>query len=168
MKLLIYIRSSDASEQVDNHLAILRNTSADRGWTVAGVHVDRIIGSPKPRNRLPGHAAILNAVARNEVDAVLVWSVHHVGTSVDSLLDTLGELHRNGVSLIVHDHGDGGATVEDGGLLVAAEMLIHARRAYRRESIIADQLKARATGVRFRRPPLPPARIERVRMALVP
>ena len=166
MKIIIYIRSADAPDQVDNRLAILTNTSADRGWTVAGVHIDRVIGPSKGRNRLPGHAAMLNAVARHEIDAVMVWSVHHLSTSLDGLLDTLAELHRHGVTLIVHDHANDMATVDNGGLLPVAEMLVDARRAYRREAIIAGQLKARATGVRFGRPPLAPSRIERVRMAL--
>jgi DNA invertase Pin-like site-specific DNA recombinase len=166
MKIIIYVRSADAPEQVDERLTILRNTSAARGWTVGGVHIDRVIGCQKARNRLPGHAAMLAAVARNEVDAVMVWSVHHLGTSVDSLLDTLAQLHQHGVKLIVHDRDNDAETVEHGGLLASAGMLIDARRAYRREAIIAGQLKAKAVGVRFGRPPLAPARIERVRWAL--
>jgi DNA invertase Pin-like site-specific DNA recombinase len=166
MKIIIYIRSADAPEQVDERLTILRNTSADRGWSVAGVHVDRVIGATKGRSRLPGHAATLNAIARQEVDGVLLWSLHHLSTTLDSLLDTLAELHQHGVKLIVHDHSNDAMTVENGGLLSTADLLVDARRAYRREAIIAGQLKARACGTRFGRPPLAPARIEKVRLAL--
>lgn len=166
MKTIIYIRASDAPDQVDSRLAILRNTSADRGWTVADVHIDRAIGSAKGRNRLPGHSATLNAVSHGEIDAILVWSIHHLGTSIDGLLDTLAEIYRHGVKLIVHDHANDTMTVENGGLLSAADLLVNARKAYRRELIIAGQLKARACGTRFGRPPLAPARIERVKVAL--
>ena len=166
MKLIIYVRSADAPDQIDDRLTILRNTAGDRGWTVSGVHVDRAIGSTKGRNKLPGLAATLSAIARQEVDAVVVWSLHHLGTSIDGLLDTLTELHRNGVRLIVHDHSNDAATVENGGMLSAAEMLVNARRAYRREGIIAGQRRAKACGTRFGRPPLAPARIEKVRLAL--
>ena len=56
--------------------------------------------------------------------------------------------------------------IETGGLLAAADLLVEARRAYRREKIMAGQLSARAAGVRFGRPPVPPSRLEKVRVAL--
>src|SRR4051794_28728461 len=133
MKIIIYARSADTPEQVDERLTTLMNTSADRGWTVSGVHVDRVIGSGKSRNRLTGHAAMLKAVSRNEVNAVLVWSLHHLSTALDGLLDTLAELHLHGVKLIIYGHDNDAATVEHGGLLASAGMLVDARRAYRRE-----------------------------------
>jgi DNA invertase Pin-like site-specific DNA recombinase len=108
-------------------------------------------------------AAILGAVVRREVDAIVVQSLHHLGFSVESLLETLAELHRRGVKLVVHDHAD---AVETGGLLAAADILLGARRAYLRDRIVAGQLRARAAGVRFGRPPVPPSRLEKVRMAL--
>ena len=44
--------------------------------------------------------------------------------------------------------------------------LVDARRPYRRENIVAGQLRARAAGVRFGRPPVPPSRLEKVRAAI--
>jgi DNA invertase Pin-like site-specific DNA recombinase len=114
-------------------------------------------------NRLPGLAAIIGAIARHEVDVVVVQSLHHLGTSVDDLLETLAELYRHGVKPVVHDHAD---AVETGGLLAAADLLVEARRAYRRGNIVSGQLRARASGVRFGRPPVPSSRLEKVRMAL--
>src|SRR5271156_6033231 len=105
MKPVIYVRAADAPDQVDNRLIDLQETATNRDWTIAGVYVDRVIGTPKSRNRLPGLSALLNAVGSHEVDAVLVWSVSHLGTSVDTLIDTLGDLGRYGVKLVVHDHG---------------------------------------------------------------
>jgi DNA invertase Pin-like site-specific DNA recombinase len=108
-------------------------------------------------------AAILGAVVRHEVDAIVVLSLYHLGFSVESLLETLAELYRHGVRLVVHDHAD---AVEAGGLLAAAEILVDARRAYRRERIVGGQMRARAGGIRFGRPPVPPSRLEKVRAAL--
>ena len=163
IRAAIYIRSAYTQDQVQNCLVHLQDTVAARGWTVVTVQVDRIIGVAKGRNRLPGLAAVLGAIARHEVDAIVVQSLHHLGSSVDSLLETLAELHRHGVKLVVHDHAD---VVETGGLLAAADLLVEARRAYRRENIVAGQLRARAAGVRFGRPPVSPSRLEKVRMAL--
>jgi DNA invertase Pin-like site-specific DNA recombinase len=168
MKTIIYIRAADAPDQVDCRLLHLQGTVADRGWPVSAVHVDRVIGT-KGRNRLPGLSALLNAVERNEVDTVMVWSLHHLGASVDSLIDTLAELNRHDVKLVVHDHAGDGVTVETvetGGLLAAADLLVDARRRYRAEAIRAGQIRAKACGTRFGRPPVPPARIEKVRLAL--
>ena len=106
---------------------------------------------------------MLGAVVRHEVDAIVVQSLHHLGSSVDSLLETLAELNRHGVKLVVPDHAN---SVETGGLLAAADLLVEAQRTYRRENIVAGQLRARAAGVRFGRPPVSPSRLEKVRMAL--
>ena len=99
-----------------------RSTSA-RGWTVVTVRVDRIAGAAKGRNRLPGLAAVNGAIVRHEVDVIVVQSLHHLGTSVDSLLETPAEIHRHGVKLVVHDHAN---FVETGGLLAAADLLVEA------------------------------------------
>jgi len=163
MQTAIYIRAADAPDHVDNRLADLQGFVADRGWVVTDVLVDRITGTTKGRKRLPGLAALMNSISRHEVDTVMVWSVHHLGTSLDNLLDILAELHRYGVKLVVHDHADDVAT---GGLLPCAELLVDARRAYRREGVIAGQMRAKAVGVRFGRPPISSGRLEKVRLAL--
>jgi DNA invertase Pin-like site-specific DNA recombinase len=166
MQTAIYVRAADAPDQVENRLADLRDTATDRGCAIIDVFIDRITGTTKCRKRLPGLAALMNSVSRHEVDILMVWSICHLGTSLDDLLDTLTELHRYGVKLVVHDQADEVATVETGGLLVAAELLVGARRAYRREGVIAGQMRAKAVGVRFGRPPVAPARIEKVQLAL--
>jgi hypothetical protein len=66
---------------------------------------------------------------------VVVQSLHHLGFSVESLLETLAELHRHGVKLVVHDHAD---LVETGGLLAAADLLVKARRAFAAALTLAD------------------------------
>jgi DNA invertase Pin-like site-specific DNA recombinase len=166
MKTAIYVRAADAPKQVNSRIADLRDNVAVRGWTVAVVHVDRTIGGTKGRNRPPGLSALFATIARREVDVVMVWSMSHLGTSVETLLETLAELHRHGVKVVIHDHADDGATVETGGLLVVSELLVDARRRYRAEAIRAGQIRAKAAGVRFGRPPLSASRMEKARLAL--
>jgi DNA invertase Pin-like site-specific DNA recombinase len=93
----------------------------------------------------------------------MVSSMHHLGTSVDTLLESLADLGRYGVKLVVHAHG---TEVETGSLMAAADVLLDARRRYRVEAIRAGQMRAKAVGVRFGRPPVPQSRLERVRAAL--
>jgi hypothetical protein len=59
-------------------------------------------------------------IAHHEADVVVVCSPHHLGASVDWLLDTLAELQPHGVQVAIHDQADDRATVETGGLLAAA------------------------------------------------
>jgi DNA invertase Pin-like site-specific DNA recombinase len=163
MKTAIYVRAADAPDQVDDRLADLRETVISRGWTIAGVHVDRVVGSSKGRNRLPSLSYLLNSVSRHEVDVVMVWTVSHLGTSVDTLIDTLADLDRYGVKLVARDLAN---DLETSGLLVCADLLLDARRRYRAEAIRAGQIRARACGTRFGRPPVPSYRLERVRAVL--
>jgi DNA invertase Pin-like site-specific DNA recombinase len=163
MQTAIYVRAADAPEHVDERRLHLEDTISSSGWTIAGTYVDRIVGPPKNRNKLPGLSDLLNAASRNKVDVVMVWTVSHLATSLDALLDILADLDRYGVKLVVHDYADG---VENGGLLATADVLVAARRAYRREGIIAGQLRAKACGIRFGRPPVPSYRLERARAAL--
>src|SRR6202162_6100626 len=122
MKTAIYVRAADAPDQVDYRISDLRDNAADRGWMVAGIHVDRTIGGTKGRNRLPGLSVLLASIARHEVDVAMVWSLHHLGSSADNLLDTLAEFHRHGVKVMVHNHADDRGTVETGGLLASASL----------------------------------------------
>jgi DNA invertase Pin-like site-specific DNA recombinase len=163
MQTAIYVRAADAPEQVDDRRIHLEHTISSRGWTIAGTYVDRIVGVAKNRNKLPGLSHLLHDISRNKVDVVMVWTVSHLAKSLDALLDVLADLDRYGVMLVVHDQAD---DVETRGLMAAADLLVDARREYRREGIIAGQLKARATGVRFGRPPVPSYRLEKVRAAL--
>jgi hypothetical protein len=93
-----------------------------------------------------------------------MWSLFRPYTTSASRSNAYwAELHRHGVTLVVHDHPD---AVETGGLLAAADLLVEARLVYRRENIVAGQLRARAAGIRFERPPVPSGRLEKVRAAL--
>jgi hypothetical protein len=56
--------------------------------------------------------------------------VSHLGTSGGALLDTLADLHRCGVKVMIHDHADDRAVVETGALMPVADLLVGARRRY--------------------------------------
>jgi hypothetical protein len=45
-----------------------------------------------------------------KVDPVMVWSVPLLGTSAQTPLDTLNELHRHGLMVVIHGHADDDAT----------------------------------------------------------
>jgi len=77
------------------------------------------------RSRLSGLPALLATFTHHEIDVVVVWSVSRLGTPVDTLLDTLAELHWHGVRLVIHGHADDGTTVEAGGLLAAAAQMLY-------------------------------------------
>jgi hypothetical protein len=49
-----------------------------------------------------------------KVDLVMVWSVPILGTSAQTPLDTLAQLHRHGLMVVIHGHADDAATVDIG------------------------------------------------------
>jgi hypothetical protein len=94
-----------------------------------------------------------------KVDLVTVWSVPLLGMSAQTPLDTLAELHRHRPLVVIHDHADDAATIETGGLLVAADLLVDARRRYWVEASALATFGRRASSapghVQLSTPPLP-------------
>jgi hypothetical protein len=75
-----------------------------------------------------------------KVDLVMVWLMSYLGTSVGSLLYALAELYRHGL-VVIHGHADDGTTVETGGLLVAADLLVDTRRRHSARRPCAGQIR---------------------------
>jgi DNA invertase Pin-like site-specific DNA recombinase len=46
---------------------------------------------------------MLATITPHEIDVVVVWSVSHLGISVDTLLDTVAEPHRHRVRYVIHE-----------------------------------------------------------------
>ena len=64
----------DRIQTTENQLRELRQVAARHGWTVAAEFADNGISGSKGRDRRPGLDAMMQAVARREVDVVMAWS----------------------------------------------------------------------------------------------
>jgi DNA invertase Pin-like site-specific DNA recombinase len=103
----VYLRVSkdDDSQTVESQRPAVMQMAAGRGYEVAAAHVfeDRMSGA-KGRAERPGLAALLDAAARGEFVAVLVWSLDRISrddTFSGGLL-LIGELDRFNVAVLSH------------------------------------------------------------------
>lgn len=96
-RVALYARVSTADQTTNTaQLEALRDYAAKRGWEV--VHAVAEVGSgAKVR---PKREALLKAIRRREVDAVLVYKLDRWGRSLADLVTTLEELTELGVAFV--------------------------------------------------------------------
>jgi DNA invertase Pin-like site-specific DNA recombinase len=163
----IYARSSPdcpvtAQQQVDH----LRATAIEHGWTVASVFTDHPITVKKGRERRPGETALRDAIRHGGIQLVLIWSIDRVGRSLEELVHFLEMCRGACVSLWVNEQKLD--TTKSNGLSIfdmAGLMALHVRQ-NRRARILQGQASARFANVRFGRPPISQAKMERAEALL--
>jgi DNA invertase Pin-like site-specific DNA recombinase len=114
-------------------------------------------------DRRPGEAALINAIRNGIVDRVLIWSVCRIGKSLVDLVAFMETCRMAGVALWVDEQRIDTETSNGMSMLDLAAMLaLHVRQS-RRERILRGQAAARALSIRFGRPPIPTAKIEKAK-----
>jgi DNA invertase Pin-like site-specific DNA recombinase len=164
---VIYARSSpdcplSAEEQVDS----LRAVAAANGWAIPKVFIDRPTMSNRGRDRRPGQAALIGAIRSGGVQKVLMWGVDRLGRSLVDLVACMNVCRAQGVGLYLH--GQNLDTATSAGLSLfdfASMMSVHLRQS-RRDRILCGQAAARSANVRFGRPAIPLAKVEKARKEL--
>src|SRR5579859_7616758 len=96
IRAIIYRCWNSAAVDTQDNFSFLADTCVQNGWHIVDALSDLPQVNRKRQQRLPARTTLLRAVARHEVDVVLVVSLHHLGTSVETLLETLAELDRYG------------------------------------------------------------------------
>ena len=167
ISVAIYARSSpeyplSAGEQI----ASLRTIAADNGWLIAKVFIDRPTTTKKGRERRPGQAALIEAIRSSGVQKVLMCGVDRLGRSLIDLVACMNVCRTQGVELYLHEQNLDTATSNGLSLFDFARMMeLHLRQS-RRDRILCGQAAARSANVRFGRPPIPLAKVERARREL--
>jgi DNA invertase Pin-like site-specific DNA recombinase len=164
---VIYAReSADCPHSLEEQIDVLNVVAHQNGWAVSSVCTDRPLPIKKGRERRPGEAALLATVRSGEVQKVLVISIDRLGRTLVDLVGLLQMCRAAGVGLYFHEQ-----TIDTGmsnGLSVfdIMQMMAHHVRQARRDRILRGQAEARAAMVRFGRPPIPMARVERAKQGL--
>ena len=97
-RVALYARVSTSDQRTNAaQLEALRDYAAKRGWEV--VHAVAEVGSGAKATR-PKREALLKAIRRREVDAVLVYKLDRWGRSLRDLVTTLEELREIGVAFV--------------------------------------------------------------------
>lgn len=162
----LYLRVSTDSQTVENQRLVLNEVAERSGWTVVHTFADEGVSGAKGRAERPGYDALLKAVSRREVDIVAAWSVDRLGRSLPDLVAFLSDIQARGCDLYLHQQAVDTSTPSGRMLFQMLGVFAEFERSIITSRIIAGQARARAKGVRFGRPPLPPIRLEKVQRAL--
>jgi DNA invertase Pin-like site-specific DNA recombinase len=150
----------------DEQIVRLRSIAVEHGWTVASVFTDRPTTVRKGQDRRAGEVALLDAIRSAGVDKVLILGIDRVGRSLVDLVTFMEVCRAAGVSLWLDEQqldtaGSNGMSMLD----LSSMMAFHLRQS-RRDRILRGQAAARSLSIRFGRPPLVKAKLEKARIAL--
>ena len=165
IRAAIYVRSSpdcllSSEHQIERLTAIARG----RGWTVAQVFSDH--PAKVKKDRRPGEVALIDLIRRGALDRVLIWSIDRIGRSLVDLVTFLEACRTAAISLWLDEQGldtDGSKGLP---LFDVTEMMAFHLRQSRRDRILRGQATARGLSIRFGRPPIAKAKVEKARVAL--
>jgi DNA invertase Pin-like site-specific DNA recombinase len=166
IRTAIYARTSpDCLLSAEDQVKRLMTVAVERGWTVVAVFTDRpttIRGS----DRRPGEAALINAIRCGTIDRVLISSVCRIGKSLVDLVSFMEICRTAGAALWIDEQRIDTETSNGMSMLdLTAMMALHLRQS-RRDRILRGQAAARALSIRFGRPPIPTAKIEKAKHLL--
>ena len=162
----IYLRVSTDSQTTENQRRILLEVAERSGWEVVGIYEDHGISGAKGRDRRPGFDALLKAVARSEINMVMAWSVDRLGRSLSHLIGLLGELDARGCDLFLHQQALDSSSPQGRAMFALAGVFAELESSLISSRVKLGQQRARAQGVRFGRPPIPPIDIDKVKARL--
>ena len=164
---VIYARSSaDCSASVEEQVACLQAVAATHGWMVAEIFIDRPMPIKRGREQRPNEMALLTAIRSGGVDMVLMFSIDRPGRSLAELVAFLETCRTVDAEIYVHDRQINTATSNGLSLFEMAAMMAHHLRQSHRNRILRGQAAARIANVRFGRPPISQAKMERAEALL--
>ena len=167
IRAAIYARTSpDCPLSADDQIARMRAAAAERGWTVTMVLSDRPTSVKKGQDRRVGEQALIGAVRSGTIDKVLMHGIDRIGKSLIDLVGFLETCRVAGVSLWVDEQKLDTASSNGLSLFDVATMLAAHLRQGRRDGILRGQAAARSLAIRFGRPPLGKAKMEKARQEL--
>jgi DNA invertase Pin-like site-specific DNA recombinase len=165
---VIYTRSSpDCPLSAEAQTDLLGAVAADRGWRVTDIFSDCPTSTRKGRDKRSGEAALLAAIRAGAVERVLVCGIDRVGRSLDELVGFLETCRLAGVALWCEREQLDTARSNGLSLFDLAAMMAFHRHQSRRDRILRGQAVARAASVRFGRPPIPAAKVEKAKAFLM-
>jgi DNA invertase Pin-like site-specific DNA recombinase len=167
IRAAIYARSSpDCPLSIEDQVARLSSIASEHDWKVESVFTDRPVSAKKGLDRRPGEVALAEVIRSGTIDRVLVSSICRVGKSLTDLIAFLEECRSAGVAVYLHEQNIDTETSNDLSLFdLAGMMSLHVRQT-RRDRILRGQAAARALSIRFGRPPIATAKLEKAKHEL--
>ena len=168
IRAAIYARSSpECPFSNEDQIERLQTVADERGWTVAKVFADRPVSAKMCLDRRPGELALIDAIRSGTLDRVLVSSICRIGKSLMELVSFMETCGANSVSIYLDQQRVDTETCNGPSLLdLAGMMALHVRQT-RRDRIRRGQAAARALSIRFGRPPIAAAKVEKAKQELL-
>ena len=148
----IYARVSTDKQTADNQLIELRSLCERLGYNIFQEYVDQGISGAKGRNDRPALDAMLRAATQRKFDMVTCWSIDRLGRSLQHLIEILKELQSLKVDLYFHQQAMDTSTPSGRMIFSVFGAMAEFERNLIRERVIAGQQRAKANGVKLRRP----------------
>jgi DNA invertase Pin-like site-specific DNA recombinase len=162
----IYARTSpDCLRSAEDQVNRLKTVAAERGWSVMAVFTDRPTSARGP-DRRPGEAALIDVIRNRAIDKALISSVCRIGKSLPDLVALMEVCRIAAVSLWIDEQQIDTAASSGMSLFDVTSLLALHLRQGRRDRILRGQATARSLSIRFGRPPIPTAKIEKAKRLL--
>ncbi len=166
-RVAVYARSSpDCLASIEDQVAWLRSIASKHGWKVEAVFTDRPLAVRKGLDRRPGETALIEAIRCGMFDKVLIWSIDRIGKSLIELVVFMETCRCAGVSVYLDQQNIDAAGPNRLSMFDMTAMLALHLRQSRRDRILRGQAAARSLSIRFGRPPIPKAKMEKARQEL--
>jgi DNA invertase Pin-like site-specific DNA recombinase len=166
-RVALYVRVSTTNGQTtENQRRELKAWAAAAGHQVVEVYEDAGVSGAAGRDKRPRFDAMLKGAVRREFDMLAVWSVDRMGRSLQDLIGCLNELHAAGIDLYIHRQALDTTTPAGKAMFGMLGIFAEFEREIIRERVHAGLARAREQGRVGGRPPVPPAKIARVRRLL--
>jgi len=153
----IYARVSTREQNVDMQLIDLRSYAQARGLNVIQEYIDYASGSKNDREN---YQKLFNDVRKRRTDIVLVWKFDRFARSTKELINALEEFKNLGVDFISYKENIDTSTHMGKILFTIISAFAEFEKAVLRERVISGMDKARAKGIEFGRPKIPPFKIK--------
>jgi DNA invertase Pin-like site-specific DNA recombinase len=166
-RVIVYARSSpDCLLSIEDQVERLSSIASEHGWKVEGVFTDRPLAVRKGLDRRPGEVALIDAIRSGKINKVLLSSIDRIGRSLVEMIGFLEMCRSACVGLYCHEQSLDTETSNGMSLFdLSGMMALHVRQT-RRDRILRGQAAARALSIRFGRPPIARAKVERAKNEL--
>src|SRR5262245_48846503 len=162
----IYLRVSTLDQTTANQERELRQIAGRSGLEIIKIYKDHGISGAKGRDKRPQFDALLNDATKRKFDVVMAWSVDRLGRSLQDLCAFLSEIHSLGIDLFLHQQGIDTRTPAGKALFGMMGVFAEFERAMIQERVRAGLARAKDSGKRLGRPPLPKEKEDAIRAAL--
>lgn len=148
----LYLRVSTQEQTCENQRLKLQEVADRAGWTVIETFEDAGISGSKGRDKRPAFDRLCKAVARREVDMVLVWSVDRLGRSLRDLVNFLTDLEAVECGLYLDQQGLDSSTAAGRAMFGMLSIFAEFERSLIVERVHAGLDRAKAQGKVLGRP----------------